>query len=155
MEDKIIELISLLSVEYDSELIECLYSKLFEIHIEKDKQKDFSYKYSLSKFSNTREMSTLYMGLKKAVKYSYKSKELNRILKIEDYIYNNLCCPCVQVDCEKCMFKKRIQFSTKMLEKHDGIKAKIIEDLDSDFILNKLLINKIIVKLNNFKNKTK
>jgi len=153
MEDKIIDLISLLSIENDSELIECLYSKLFEIQTENDKQKDYSYKYSLKKFSNTREMSTLYMGLKKSINHGYKSNEYEKAQKLDNHTYSHLCCHCTQSDCEKCIFKKRIEYITSIIENHDKIKKQFIQNLDSDFILNKYLVNKIIVKLNNLKNK--
>lgn len=155
MEDKIIDLISLLSVEKDSELIECLYSKLFEINTENDKQKDFSYKYSLEKLWDTREMSTLYMGLKKSIKHGYKSNEYQKALELDNHANKHLCYPCTQTDCEKCIFKKRIKYITSILEKHDKIKKQLIQNLDSDFILNKYLVNKIIVKLNNLKKQTK
>lgn len=148
MEDKIIELISVLSIENDPELIGALYFKLGSIRAEKD----FSYKYTIEKLSN-REKSTLYMGLSKIVGHAYKSSRYDLALKLKKRIDEHYCAPC-EYPCSSCPFGRRIGLIDRTIDTHEKIKLKIVSDLDPDLIITKYLVNKIILKLKTIKIKT-
>ncbi len=155
MEDKIIELISLLSIETDSELISALYSKLEVLLVEKGKEKDLEYKYSFDKIKVTTGMSTLLMGVRKTVEHEYKSREIDLSDKIWHHLNNHYCDKCELASCDICPIKNRLKLLENIDKKHDKIKADIIKNLSEEFLMNKYLVNKIIVKLNNLKKQTK
>jgi len=155
MEDKIIELISLLSIKTDSELISALYSKLEILSVEKYKEKDLEYKYSFEKINGTAGISTLLMGVRKTVKHEYKSREIDLSYKIRHHLYNHYCDKCELASCDICPIKNRFKLLENIDEKHDKIKEDIIKNLSTEFLMNKYLVNKIIVKLNNLKKQTK
>jgi hypothetical protein len=154
MEEKIIELISLLSLDNDYNLIESLYLKLYSIKNENEKQKDLSYKYSIENFSKARISRTIF-ALRKIVDNQYNSTELNRIYIIDEYNQRKICTQCFKENrvkyCDECPFKKRFELVNKIYSKHESIKSKIIENIDSEFLLSKILICNINAKLNIFK----
>lgn len=152
MQDKIIELIALLDYKTDSKIIDVLYEKIVELNCESEKLKDFSYKYSIQKIAS-RDMSTLMMGVEKTIRFSYNSEEFEIAKILENDIRHRYCYVCDGIDsCDLCPFKKRIQYINKLINKHNKIQSDILKNLSSEFILNKYLVNKIIVKLNNLKN---
>lgn len=163
MEENILELISKLSIEKDSDLISALYQKYFELQFGNKKFKDLSYKYSLEKFKDTREMSTLFMGINKTVEYAYENKQYEKAKKIYSRLSDHYCDRCSSLQnidpsyygdnfCRtKCIFKNRFDCVEKIINNHETIKKQIVSSIDDEYLLTKLLVNKITVKLNNLK----
>lgn len=151
----------MLSVEDDSNLISDLYKKLFEIQIKSFKAQ--SHKYSLSDFYETREMTTLYIGIDRVIKHAYKNKQYERAKELKSKIEDHYCDRCIEFHPDRkiidrdiycttrCVFKNRFKCIENTVKYHEDIKEKICASISDEYLLNKLLVNKIISKLNNLK----
>jgi hypothetical protein len=126
MDIKIIELISLLSIDEDFDLIQALYSKLSQILTEKEQSKNFEYKYSAEKIKKSNEWGHLKHGI--------------QILYLNQFLYND----------EKYIKYKKKDNWIKRNEMEQNAKFKandFAENLPDDIIIAKYILNKINRKL--------
>lgn len=150
MKDKIVDLISMLSLNDDCELIEMLFSKISKIEMEVEKEMDFEYKYSLGKLSPL-QRSCLFKGIEKSIKHNYQSIEEDTAREEINDIEENQCSKCRTYQCDECEYLKKISIREQTIEKHEKIRESILKNLPPDYLKMKLIQNRLNHKLKEVK----